>query len=50
MLPFVETVFTIADTHPQMTCKEVQDVVNILIEAGIVKDERPQKEETDYHA
>ena len=41
MIPLYDAIVMISKSHPNMTVKEVKDIVNILIEAGIVKDERP---------
>ena len=39
--PLYDAIALISDSHPNMTVKEVRNIVNILIESGIVKDERP---------
>ena len=43
MIPLYDAIVMISKSHPNMTVKEVRDIVNILIEAEIVKDERPNK-------
>lgn len=43
MLPLYDAIQKISESHPDMTCKEVRDIIDILIESGIVKDERPNE-------
>lgn len=45
MLPLYDVLVLFWELQPNMTCKELKEIITKLIEAGIVKDERPKVEE-----